>query len=1029
MPTTRDNTAPDGFIDKPAVFELLETTQDYITNIVRSFNVETIKIKHKNYYKIKDLQRVISEVDEFHKAHYSSKYVYKNIISLDALKKTNIEQVDIPNHYRGIFKKRYTLPGRVTKFYRKEDIDNYVLEQNLDGFIDRGTLINILEIDSPRIVLKPIVDAFNIETKTIYPKLYYKLEDVENAANEVKTFFDKHYTISKATQIVLFKAIKRKNIEMIDIPVHYRNLFNSTYGTKSSKIAVKKEDIHSLRHELDTKSNIINKKKKIKEDLNNTIQNEYLSTDKTIEKLSLTCKNTTLLKKLREERILRSIFVGGTYYYNIEDIENIVKKRKIFFKEYTLIGSTRCNSYFEEYNTKLRYHTCKLNKYEVPIYCQGYKNVDEINERANVNFKKAIKISELKKYLIEFDKRLKSKVKTDIIGSSPYETFLIRLDNYSNWDNFNKESIYTKEKYFEFSRNAFSSKTSRKSLDRKVKQYINLGIAIKGILDRYNVDEIYLLSHAQINLYLKSLDNHHTKANLYRFLGKVNMDLKKTLNTNKLKFNFDKVNKYIYNKEVDLEKFEDTQKELYNFETYAEVFNYLSNIDNHMPNIINEFEKKDSVVYASTWLYLLLHLNNAWRHGDCDRFPELIIKDLIEDYGIEDINWFKNNELTLPQSKAIIFRVRQWEMRMSKTQIKGVFFCSDELSPAFATVVIILHLYKYTHNVINRIEENNLIMNFGNYENEVTSTMIKNFFKPAKIKDFTFSSRKFNKSIMTYIYFLANLKGDEKCLIYAQKMRNHLSLTNTTSYVDFDIEKVESLSKQLFQRGEFGYIPALLSQKLLGNGKTGSFEEMTNQIMYINAVFSDIHGINNTSRFLNVIRSERQNVIDMISEKSFKECQEIFTNLFTMDLPSKNGRDIQCLFGKEGCQMPNLDDDCSCFDCHYHIPSIYALTRLCNNLVDNYKKYLGIPENIQLKDIKNYLLKNPYTTPQLSNMSKIQIGLKITRRKVLLAEAIKKFGADYVYRCLDIDRKSFLELSDIIKLDFFETYPELLNRR
>ena len=83
MPTTRDNTAPDGFIDKPAVFELLETTQDYITNIVRSFNVETIKIKHKNYYKIKDLQRVISEVDEFHKAHYSSKYVYKNIISCE----------------------------------------------------------------------------------------------------------------------------------------------------------------------------------------------------------------------------------------------------------------------------------------------------------------------------------------------------------------------------------------------------------------------------------------------------------------------------------------------------------------------------------------------------------------------------------------------------------------------------------------------------------------------------------------------------------------------------------------------------------------------------------------------------------------------------------------------------------------------------------------------------------------------------------------------------------------------------------
>ena len=362
--------------------------------------------------------------------------------------------------------------------------------------------------------------------------------------------------------------------------------------------------------------------------------------------------------------------------------------------------------------------------------------------------------------------------------------------------------------------------------------------------------------------------------------------------------------------------------------------------------------------------------------------------------------------------------------------MKGVFFCSDELAPSFATAVIILHLYKYSSDIVNKDEhnDNKLIMNFGN-STDINSNMTKKFFKGVNIKGFRFSSPKFNRTIMTYLYFIANTSGDNKALIYAQELRRHVNIKNTTHYVNFDIEKIESLSKQLFQRGEFGYIPALLSQKVLGNGETGSFEEMTNQIIQINAVFGDVQEMNNTARFLNRIRSERQNVIDMISEKSFKECQEDLTNIFTGNLPSKCGSDIQCLFSKQGCQMPNLDDEdkdnCSCFDCPYHIPSIYALTQLCNNLIDNCKDYLGLPRDVELKDFKKYLLENPNTIPHLSKKSKMKLGLKIQRRRVLLAEAIQKYGYEYVYRCLDIERDTFKFISDLIKLDFYETYPQL----
>ena len=56
----------------------------------------------------------------------------------------------------------------------------------------------------------------------------------------------------------------------------------------------------------------------------------------------------------------------------------------------------------------------------------------------------------------------------------------------------------------------------------------------------------------------------------------------------------------------------------------------------------------------------------------------------------------------------------------------------------------------------------------------------------------------------------------------------------------------------------------------------------------------------------------------------------------------------------------------------------------------------------------------------------MKLGLKIERRKVLLVEAIQKYGKDYVYRCLDIERDTFKFLSDFIKLDFFENYPQLI---
>lgn len=1043
MITTKEKIIPDGFVDKKATLEILDVIVNRLPIVIKEFKVESkIVGTQKLYYKVEDLKKAINEVDEFHQNHYSGKYVYDNLVSSHVVKSNNIEIIPIPEHYRYILRNKYNVKF-MNIFYRKKDIND--LKQHIDtvkkegfkidGFVDRDTVLKMFEVDSPNFFkLKPVVEGFNISTKINYPNIVYKLEDVNKAIDELKDFFEKHYFSSDVVKKVSYNAINSHNIKKIDIPKHYTSLLSKTYNTKNKSTVYKKSQIDELRKELDDRIDEVSESRKIKdienekqEQVDNLIKSgKYVDSVETLKRLSFMPTNFKILIAFRKMNYLDYVIVKGKYYYySVDDIDNIIIKREKFFEEYVPIGSSQCNAYFEEYNTKLRVQSYKLKKYEVPVYCHG------CTEKYGPFYsgKGALKISELKDCLDKYKENEDKIIRRKIEGETLFETFLIRLENYAYWEGFNKNSNYTKEKFVNYVQNNLSKKTSKSTADMKIRRYISLGVTLKDILDRYNVGELYLLNDSQINLYMRTIATKQVKIDLYQFLSLVNIDLKKLGLTSKLKFNFGNVEDPRKKENKDMEQLENAEKDLYNFETYAKVFNYLADIDNHIPKIIDELESQNSVAHASLWLYSILHLNNAWRNGDCNRFPELIIKDLIEEYDIKDIKWFENNRLTLPQSKAIIFRVRQWEMRMSKTQINGVFFCSDELSPAFATSVIILHLYKYSNNVISEDEKHKLIMDFGTRNNEVTKSMTKKFFKPAKIKGFKFSSRKFNKSIMTYIYFLANLSGDDKAYIYAQTLRNHIDIKSTAPYVDFDINQVESLGRQLFARGEFGYIPALLAQKVLGNGDVGSFEEMTNQIMNINAVFGDIQNINNTARFLNVIRTETQNVIDMISEKSFEECQEIYTSMCTMSLPSKCGSDIQCLFSKQDCQMPNLDDedDCACFDCPYHIPSIYALTKLCKNLIDSYKDYLGLPKNIELKDFKNYLLQNPEPKPHLSKKSRMQIGLKIERRKVLLNEAIQKYGEEYIYRCLNIERKIFIELSDIVKLDFYETYPELIN--
>ena len=237
---------------------------------------------------------------------------------------------------------------------------------------------------------------------------------------------------------------------------------------------------------------------------------------------------------------------------------------------------------------------------------------------------------------------------------------------------------------------------------------------------------------------------------------------------------------------------------------------------------------------------------------------------------------------------------------------------------------------------------------------------------------------------MTYVTYLANMSGDDKSLQYAKYMRSHTKLASTLYYIDFDIKSIEGLSKILFQRGEFGYIPTLLMNKL-SEGKSLNNKEIAKQVYEVNALFNEATQLNATIGLLNAIRADRESIVNLIEEKSLRECQELLTDLFTKKLPSKTDKDVQCLVSKTGCKRTDLND---CLECQYHIPSIYALNSLCKSIMSDIKLYN------ETKIIPN----------------RLRLALKIHKKKFVLQEAVKRFGRDYVFGCLGYSKDAFIDL-------------------
>ena len=372
-------------------------------------------------------------------------------------------------------------------------------------------------------------------------------------------------------------------------------------------------------------------------------------------------------------------------------------------------------------------------------------------------------------------------------------------------------------------------------------------------------------------------------------------------------------------------------------------------------------------------------MNNAWRHSDVVSFPQVNLSGT----QIIDLDWMLRNELSDEDTDYIINQVYRAEFIISKTQVKNYFFCSEELKKTFATAIAICQLRT---NAISPFHES--LIDFSTKGQQFTETRSRRFFELFGEEQFLFSSRKMNRSLMSYVYvILSKTQKGTAGLKTIQKMRGHLKQETTNFYVDIPEEDLNFLSKQLFARESFGFVYDTFLDVL--QGAEIDREKRTTEIQCIQNSFGDIHKIEEISSFLNVIHSDRKTVLDRILSMGFDEALEFLNKIETGQLPSKK-ENVQCMFAESGCVKKGQGVDC--FDCAFSIPNYYALSSLGASLQDRLNRYL---ESQKLEIEKPF-----YEQRKRARLFYIQLEL--------FAQAIQRFGFD-VYEFITDPRAEFIE--------------------
>lgn len=462
----------------------------------------------------------------------------------------------------------------------------------------------------------------------------------------------------------------------------------------------------------------------------------------------------------------------------------------------------------------------------------------------------------------------------------------------------------TRVKWIEYCHEKLHGTEKNPYLKTRTRRVIYLGQCTKILFDFLQTRELFMVSAAEISLGLLR-GNHSTHRHiLYNFCLELHDNL--TYNGKPVIYEL----RQLKSPYTELPKTK-IKKEIYSFAEYQEFLNYAADLKIHkdkaIEDALNKMAKKRTAHYASTWLYILTSLNNAWRHPD-------IIHNLTtvntQRLGICSIEELRSRDLTKEEADQIIRQVMAKDKSHTKTNATARFFCSNVLAIPFATAAIICTL------MANELNLGDEMIQFENAYNEPLDHSLIAFFE-ASPDSLDFKLQKMNRSLLTLIYQLLVDKGyGSAALEVAQRLRSHFNYESTNIYIQIPTEKLDELTEQLFNRQHFGYIHHTFLDVLYGPEESRS--SRTRDIVRINKILN-VYEIEAAAGFIQKIHSEKQTVMEKIMSMSLQDVREYLFKLSLNLLPSKEDQ-VQCFVSESGCAHPETRACLLYHQCHGRQP-------------------------------------------------------------------------------------------------------------
>lgn len=354
---------------------------------------------------------------------------------------------------------------------------------------------------------------------------------------------------------------------------------------------------------------------------------------------------------------------------------------------------------------------------------------------------------------------------------------------------------------------------------------------------------------------------------------------------------------------------ENSDTEIYTLETFKQYHEYVKNINLHIPNAIK------LKTYAQTWLYVIMHLMNAWRSGDIIYgLPTIDFDDLT----INDLTFFKDNRLSREQAQLIVNQVhiKVGNMKISKTGALGQFLCLESLAIPFATAICITELHRRKRKeklMLTSIRSNGINKSF--------------FIGNEELKEF--HSVKMNRTLITYFFHHVSESEGDAHLSYeaSQILRSHINEDTTKVYIKFSNAQgtLDSMAYNICERGHFGWVYNTMINLVLHQNEQ-TLEDRTSLIKSLSQTYN-VNELETYSSFLLEERYKKESLALRLSMLPKQDLKILIIKIFRGEMPAKTPH-AQCL----SYPICKFAERKTCIGCENIIPTDYLLISISEQI-------------------------------------------------------------------------------------------------